>query len=146
MVHSLSKLCNYFNIVLIPTTRWIHMYYFKLNLILLIHNLIIRLIYFNIIIPRKIFGNTYTFRKCSSLIFICITRVDWVLSFGFFNWVFSWLFRFFQRKNQRFFQGVLGFLGFFNIIIKKYIFITIINILILNCYLFNFIYLNNLQN
>ena len=27
MVHSLSKLCNYFNIVPISTTRWIHMYY-----------------------------------------------------------------------------------------------------------------------
>ena len=48
-VHSLSKLCIYFNIVLTPTTRWIHIYYFKLNLILLIHKvikLIIRLIYF----------------------------------------------------------------------------------------------------
>ena len=49
MVHSLSKLSNYFNIVLIPTTRWIQMYYFKLHLILYIHKvikLIIRLIHF----------------------------------------------------------------------------------------------------
>ena len=53
MVHSLSRLCNYFNIVLIPTTRWIHMYYFKLYLVLLIYkviNLTIRLYTFNIII------------------------------------------------------------------------------------------------
>ena len=36
MVHFLS---NYV-IIFIPTNRWIHMYYFKLYLILLIHNVI----------------------------------------------------------------------------------------------------------
>ena len=48
-IYSQSKLCNYFNIVPIPTTRWIHMYYYKLYLLLIVHkviNLIIRLIYF----------------------------------------------------------------------------------------------------
>ena len=40
MVHSLSKLYNYFNIVPIPTNRWIHIYYVKLYLILLIHKVI----------------------------------------------------------------------------------------------------------
>ena len=47
--HSLSKICDYFNIVLIPTTRCIHMYYYKLYLLLIIHkviNLTIRRIHF----------------------------------------------------------------------------------------------------
>ena len=40
MGHSLSKLCKYdmgkyFNIVLIPTMRWIHIYYYKLYLLLI---------------------------------------------------------------------------------------------------------------
>ena len=48
-------------------------------------------------------------------------RVEWVFSTGFYR-------------------------GFFSIIINKFIFITIINILILNCQLYNFIYLNNLQS
>ena len=49
---SLSNLCNYFNIFIIPTTKGIHVYYYKLYLgnynflLLLIHNVIIKLIYY----------------------------------------------------------------------------------------------------
>ena len=62
----------------------------------------------------------------------------------FFHLVFSTvIFRgFFNEKTL----GLLGFLGFFSIIINKYIFIPIINILILNLYLYNFFYINNLQS
>ena len=40
VVQSLFKICNDFNLVLIPTSIWIHMYYYKLYLLLIIYKVI----------------------------------------------------------------------------------------------------------